>query len=145
MNENSNSATISVWTGMVPVEDTALAVTDTGGTVSRSSTATASSPPRAAGSRSSPALVENRVQPWATQRVDRPHDLNLRLKLVSSRAAADRLAEDPGADLARLATELGWSDQAHFTHDFKDVIGFPPSEYAVQCATAGRELVLARR
>ncbi|MBO3732870.1 AraC family transcriptional regulator [Glycomyces niveus] len=59
--------------------------------------------------------------------------------------AADRLAEDAGADLARLAAELGWSDQAHFTHDFKDLIGFPPSEYAAQCATAGRELVAAHR
>jgi AraC-like DNA-binding protein len=59
--------------------------------------------------------------------------------------AADRLAEDPGADLARLAAELGWSDQAHFTHDFKDVIGSPPAEYASQCASAGRELVMAHR
>lgn len=59
--------------------------------------------------------------------------------------AADRLAEDPGADLARLAAELGWSDQAHFTHDFKDQIGSPPAEYASQCASAGRELVLAHR
>jgi AraC-like DNA-binding protein len=59
--------------------------------------------------------------------------------------AADRLAEDPGADLARLAAELGWSDQAHFTHDFKDLIGYPPSGYASQCATAGRELVMAHR
>ncbi|MFC3492472.1 AraC family transcriptional regulator [Glycomyces rhizosphaerae] len=59
--------------------------------------------------------------------------------------AADRLAEDPGADLARLAAELGWSDQAHFTHDFKDLIGSPPAEYASQCASAGRELVLAHR
>jgi AraC-like DNA-binding protein len=59
--------------------------------------------------------------------------------------AADRLAEDPGADLARLAAELGWSDQAHFTHDFKDVIGSPPAEYAAQCASAGRELVIAHR
>jgi AraC-like DNA-binding protein len=59
--------------------------------------------------------------------------------------AADRLAADPGADLARLAAELGWSDQAHFTHDFKDLIGFPPSEYAAQCATTARELVMAHR
>jgi AraC-like DNA-binding protein len=59
--------------------------------------------------------------------------------------AADRLAEDPSVDLARLAAELGWSDQAHFTHDFKDLIGSPPSEYAAQCASAGRELVIAHR
>ncbi|MQM28536.1 AraC family transcriptional regulator [Glycomyces albidus] len=59
--------------------------------------------------------------------------------------AADRLAADPGVDLARLAAALGWSDQAHFTHDFKDLIGFPPAEYAAQCASAGRELVMAHR
>ncbi|PRY52993.1 MULTISPECIES: AraC family transcriptional regulator [Glycomyces] len=59
--------------------------------------------------------------------------------------AADRLAVDPDVDLARLAAQLGWSDQAHFTHDFKDLIGFPPAEYAAQCASAGRELVMAHR
>jgi AraC-like DNA-binding protein len=59
--------------------------------------------------------------------------------------AADRLATDPHADLARLASELGWSDQAHFTNDFKDLIGCPPAEYASQCATAARELVMAHR
>ncbi|SDL15623.1 AraC-type DNA-binding protein [Glycomyces sambucus] len=59
--------------------------------------------------------------------------------------AADRLATEPDVDLARLAAVLGWSDQAHFTHDFKDLIGFPPSEYAAQCASAGRELVMAHR
>lgn len=59
--------------------------------------------------------------------------------------AADRLAGDPEVDLAGLAAELGWSDQAHFTHDFKNLIGYPPSEYAAQCATAARELVIALR
>ncbi|WP_100445456.1 AraC family transcriptional regulator [Glycomyces xiaoerkulensis] len=59
--------------------------------------------------------------------------------------AADRLAADPEVDLARLAAELGWSDQAHFTHDFKDLIGSPPAEYAAQCASAGRALVTAQR
>lgn len=59
--------------------------------------------------------------------------------------AADRLAAEPGADLAALAFELGWSDQAHFTNDFKDLIGSPPAEYAAQCASAGRNLVAALR
>jgi hypothetical protein len=31
MTKNSTSSTNSKWTGMVPVDDTALAVTDTGG------------------------------------------------------------------------------------------------------------------
>jgi len=33
-------------------------------------------------------------------------------------------------DLASLAHELGWYDQAHFTGEFTDLIGVPPSEYA---------------
>ncbi|WP_199035077.1 AraC family transcriptional regulator [Glycomyces salinus] len=56
--------------------------------------------------------------------------------------AADRLAAERDVDLARLAVELGWSDQAHFTHDFKAVIGLPPAEYAAQCASPARELVM---
>nr|WP_277606004.1 helix-turn-helix domain-containing protein [Glycomyces sp. L485] len=59
--------------------------------------------------------------------------------------AAERLAADPTVDLARLAAELGWFDQAHFTRDFKALIGSPPAEYASACASAGRELVIARR
>ncbi|THV30918.1 AraC family transcriptional regulator [Glycomyces paridis] len=59
--------------------------------------------------------------------------------------AADRLAAEPGTDLTRLAADLGWSDQAHFSNDFKDLIGHRPSEYAAQCATTARELVMAHR
>ena len=33
MTKNGTSSTKSTWTGMVPVDDTALAVTDTGGPV----------------------------------------------------------------------------------------------------------------
>lgn len=51
--------------------------------------------------------------------------------------AAQRLAEHPRIGLARFAVELGWSDQAHFTRDFKDAVGTPPAEYAAQCASAG--------
>ncbi|MDF2090882.1 helix-turn-helix domain-containing protein [Knoellia sp. 3-2P3] len=35
-----------------------------------------------------------------------------------------------GHDLAALATRLGWYDQAHFTRDFTEVVGRPPSRYA---------------
>ena len=59
--------------------------------------------------------------------------------------AAELLAAGGEVSLARLAVELGWSDQAHFTHDFKDAIGLPPAEYAEQCASAARELVLDAR
>jgi AraC-like DNA-binding protein len=43
--------------------------------------------------------------------------------------AADRL--DSGyTDLATLAAELGYADQAHFARDFKSVVGQPPAEFA---------------
>jgi transcriptional regulator GlxA family with amidase domain len=41
--------------------------------------------------------------------------------------AADRLAEQPDANLAALAIELGYFDQAHFIRDFKAMIGSSPA------------------
>ena len=35
-------------------------------------------------------------------------------------------------DLAGLATPLGWFDQAHFSRDFRSVVGVPPSAYLRQ-------------
>jgi AraC-like DNA-binding protein len=32
-------------------------------------------------------------------------------------------------DLAALAADLGWFDQAHFSRDFRAVVGMPPSAY----------------
>jgi AraC-like DNA-binding protein len=32
-------------------------------------------------------------------------------------------------DLAALAADLGWFDQAHFSRDFRSVVGVPPSTY----------------
>ncbi|MFC4592139.1 DUF6597 domain-containing transcriptional factor [Sphaerisporangium corydalis] len=42
--------------------------------------------------------------------------------------AADRIHQ--GLDLATLATELGYTDQAHLTRDFTAAIGLPPATYA---------------
>ncbi|WP_082748118.1 helix-turn-helix domain-containing protein [Nocardioides jensenii] len=36
------------------------------------------------------------------------------------------------ADLADLATRLGWFDQAHFTRDFTDLVGMSPRAYAAR-------------
>lgn len=44
--------------------------------------------------------------------------------------AAERLRETPPPDLAGLALELGYFDQAHFIRDFRRVVGCPPAEYA---------------
>ncbi len=43
--------------------------------------------------------------------------------------AAERLRTVPDADLAELAAELGYADQAHLSRDFRAVLGFTPSSY----------------
>ncbi len=45
--------------------------------------------------------------------------------------AAERLAEGP-VDLAALAHDLGFADQAHLTRAFKDIVGAPPGAYAAR-------------
>ncbi|RKH63250.1 AraC family transcriptional regulator [Corallococcus aberystwythensis] len=46
--------------------------------------------------------------------------------------AAERLREVPPPDLARLALELGYFDQAHFIRDFRRIVGRTPAGYARQ-------------
>ena len=63
-------------------------------------------------------LVEQRIglsPKWLLQR-RRLHD------------AVEALKAGPGT-LAEVAAELGYADQAHFTHDFRTVTGMTPGEY----------------
>jgi AraC-like DNA-binding protein len=39
------------------------------------------------------------------------------------------LADNQRLDLAGLALEFGYFDQAHFARDFKELVGQPPAEY----------------
>lgn len=43
--------------------------------------------------------------------------------------AAQRLREDPALSIAQAAADLGYADQAHLAHDFRQVLGTTPSAY----------------
>jgi AraC-like DNA-binding protein len=43
--------------------------------------------------------------------------------------AASRLAKEEDVNLTSLAQDLGYADQAHFTRDFKAIVGRSPSDY----------------
>lgn len=43
--------------------------------------------------------------------------------------AAERLRLDPGIDLSGLAADLGYSDHAHLTRDFRSILGMAPRTY----------------
>ncbi|AKU16320.1 hypothetical protein VV02_11360 [Luteipulveratus mongoliensis] len=51
----------------------------------------------------------------------------LRCRLQDAAASLDG---DPSADLAEIATRLGWYDQSHFVRDFRRFLGVTPGEYA---------------
>ena len=46
--------------------------------------------------------------------------------------AVDRIDTGRASDLASLAVELGWFDQAHFTRDFSALVGQSPAAYAAR-------------
>lgn len=78
-------------------------------------------------------LVEQRLglsPKWLIQR-RRLHDAVLAIKAHGAEGASG---------LARMASDLGYSDQAHFTHDFRTVTGMTPGEYLRdQPARSGRD------
>ena len=59
---------------------------------------------------------------WVLQRF-RLHDAQLLLE------------SGDAPDLATLAADLGWSDQAHFSRDFQSTVGMPPGRYAADPGT----------
>lgn len=53
-------------------------------------------------------------------------------------AARSALDHDPDLDLASLAAELGFCDQAHFSNVFRRICGTTPRKYANQSRSSGR-------
>ena len=76
--------------------------------------------------------------PWSartTQRVFRRY-VGVPAKWVLCRYRLQRAALDietaPGVDLADLAVRHGWYDQAHFSNDFRALLGCTPGDYAAR-------------
>ena len=53
-------------------------------------------------------------------------------------AAADRARTHPELDLAAIAAEFGYADQAHLAGDFQRCLGFTPSNYRKTVAGSSR-------
>lgn len=63
-----------------------------------------------------------------------PHSMIRRRRLQE---AAERLRQDQGLPIARIATELGYADHAHFSSDFKSLLGVTPSAYRESAGSDG--------
>jgi AraC-like DNA-binding protein len=75
-----------------------------------------------------------RLSRWSArtaQRVFR-HYVGVPVKWVLCRyrlqQAALEIESNPDVDLADLAVRLGWYDQAHFTNDFRSMLGWTPGQ-----------------
>jgi transcriptional regulator GlxA family with amidase domain len=67
-----------------------------------------------------------------------PKSVLARYRLQDAAAAIDAGSVE---DLAGLAVALGWFDQAHFSRDFRAVVGLPPSVY-LQRARSSTDLAI---
>jgi AraC-like DNA-binding protein len=76
------------------------------------------------------ALTERTLQRLTARRIGlSPKWLIQRRRLHE---AAERLREAERPDLARVALDLGYADQAHFGRDFRAVTGLTPGEFAAE-------------
>jgi AraC-like DNA-binding protein len=67
------------------------------------------------------------VQRLASRYIGVPPSAMIRRRRLQD--AAQRLREQPTTQLAALAAELGYADQAHLASDFRAVLGFTASDY----------------
>lgn len=55
--------------------------------------------------------------------------------------AAERIARGAVSSWAAFAVELGYADQAHFSHEFRAYVGRSPADYAAWCAASMARLM----
>jgi AraC-like DNA-binding protein len=55
-----------------------------------------------------------------------------RLDPIRPGAASSPGEASLGGDLARLAAELGYSDQSHLTHELRELVGITPAAVAAE-------------
>ncbi|MGN6753689.1 MAG: helix-turn-helix domain-containing protein [Intrasporangium sp.] len=67
------------------------------------------------------------VQRLARRYVGLPPGAMIRRRRLQE--AAERIRAEPAVDLAAIAADLGYADQAHLTNDFRSVLGHTPSRY----------------
>jgi len=60
-------------------------------------------------------------------------------RVVRVRTTKDRLGREPLVALTDLAVQMGYSDQAHFTREFQNLIGLTPSAYRLLVRRDRRE------
>ena len=58
------------------------------------------------------------------------------IQLFRLREAAQQMESQNHIDFSRLALELGYSDQAHFSNHFKRITGKTPTSYVLSCPEA---------
>ncbi len=63
------------------------------------------------------------------------------LRRLRLHLAAERIATGAFTSLASLATDLGYADQAHFSHELRAYTGRTPAEYAAWCAASYARLM----
>jgi AraC-like DNA-binding protein len=71
-----------------------------------------------------------------------PKGVLARYRLQDAAAAIDAGSVE---DLAGLAVSLGWFDQAHFSRDFRAVVGMPPSAYLQRARSSAEMAISAER
>lgn len=82
------------------------------------------------------ALTERTLQRLTARRVGLSPKWLIRRRRLQD--AAGRLRAGGPVDLAQIAAELGYTDQAHFTHDFRSVTGTTPGAVAATATTGSR-------